>query len=84
MRWVIAVVRRLRACGLIDLVLLIATLSLTACSVTNRRVDMIIPRQCLTKDLKMLDCNRSTDPPSCKRFTIEYIKDCEEIVVRKK
>lgn len=79
MRWVIAIARGLLACGVIDLVLLVATLSLMACSAANRRSDIIIPPQCLTKDLHMIDCDTSVDPPRCKKFTIEYIGQCAQI-----
>jgi hypothetical protein len=43
------------------------------------KVNLRIPRTALTKDIMLLDCDTSQEPPKCKSVRVNYIKGSEII-----
>ncbi|MCU1301946.1 MAG: hypothetical protein JWQ87_2230 [Candidatus Sulfotelmatobacter sp.] len=46
-------------------------------------VDMVVARDCLLSDVRLIGCNTRQSPPSCKSAKFKYRNGCEALVIRK-
>lgn len=44
---------------------------------------LVIPRECITRDVVAKGCDVSKEPPVCRQIYVDYKSGCERVVIDK-